>query len=182
MDDHQTTSATPVERTALGIPFNHEKLDALMDEAGIDALIATSKHNIQYLLGGYRFFFFDYMDAVGVSRYLPVFVYPKGRPDQAAYFGNALESYEKQLDKFWTPTVKTRSWGTVDAMQLGADYLRGLDHPIRTVGVEMGFLPADAHAALRQGVPNSEIVECLRVLELLRARKTPDELSLLRQA
>src|SRR6185436_4643331 len=84
MDDHQTTSATPVERTALGIPFNHEKLDALMDEAGIDALVATSKHNIQYLLGGYRFFFFDYMDAIGVSRYLPVFVYPKGRPDQAA--------------------------------------------------------------------------------------------------
>jgi Xaa-Pro aminopeptidase len=182
MDGVGTAVARKHESAGLSVPFDHDKLDSLMDEAGIDALIITSKHNIQYLLGGYRFFFFDYMDAVGVSRYLPVFVYPKGRPDQAAYFGNALEGYEKQLDKFWTPTVKTRSWGTVDAMQFGADYLRGLDHPIRTVGVEMGFLPADAHAALRQGVPNSEIVECLRVLELLRARKTPDELSLLRQA
>src|SRR5438034_2817946 len=118
MDNHQTASATPVERTALGIPFDHEKLDALMDEAGIDALVVTSKHNIHYLLGGYRFFFFDVMDAVGISRYLPILVYPKGRPDQAAYFGNALEGYEKQLDKFWTPKVETSSCGTVDAMGL----------------------------------------------------------------
>ena len=38
------------------VPFDSQKLDSLMDEAGIDALIVTSKHNIQYLLGGYRFF------------------------------------------------------------------------------------------------------------------------------
>ena len=50
-----------------------------MDDAGIDVLIATSKHNVQYLLGGHRSIFFDYMDAMGISRYLPVLVYPKGR-------------------------------------------------------------------------------------------------------
>ena len=30
-------------------------------------LIVTSKHNVQYTLGGYRFFMFDYMDAIGLS-------------------------------------------------------------------------------------------------------------------
>jgi len=182
MDGHGTATARKIHAAGLSVPFDHEKLDALMDEAGLDALVVTSKHNIQYLLGGYRFFFFDVMDAVGVSRYLPVFVYPKGRPDQAGYFGNALESYEKQLDKFWTPTTQTTTWGTVDAMRLASDHLRRLDRPVRSVGVEMGFLPADAHAALRQGVPNCEIVESLRVLERLRARKTPAELALLREA
>ena len=54
-----------------------------MEEAGIDALIVTSKHNIQYLLGGYRFFFFDHFDAIGVSRYLPILVYVKGHPERA---------------------------------------------------------------------------------------------------
>jgi hypothetical protein len=48
-----------------GRPFDGNLLDRLLDEAGIDVLIATSKHNIQYLLGGYRFFFFDHFDAIG---------------------------------------------------------------------------------------------------------------------
>src|SRR5438105_2906775 len=181
MDGHGRATASKDAAPKLDVPFDHEKLDALMDEAGIDALVVTSKHNIQYLLGGYRFFFFDVMDAVGVSRYLPIFVYPKGRPDQAAYFGNALEGYEKQLDKFWTPEVETSSWGTVDAMGLASDYLRRLDRSMRTVGVEMGFLPVDAHAVLRERVPNCEIIESLRVLERLRARKAPAELALLRE-
>ena len=43
------------------VPFDQAKLDRLLDEAGIDVLVVTSKHNIQYLLGGYRFFFFDFM-------------------------------------------------------------------------------------------------------------------------
>lgn len=38
-------------------PFDTARLDRLMDEAGINLLVATSKHNIQYLLGGHRSFF-----------------------------------------------------------------------------------------------------------------------------
>ena len=30
------------------------RLDELMEAAGIDVLLATSKHSVQYLLGGYR--------------------------------------------------------------------------------------------------------------------------------
>ena len=35
-----------------GVPFDSGLVDRLMDEAGIDVLVATSKHNVQYLLGG----------------------------------------------------------------------------------------------------------------------------------
>src|SRR3954449_826315 len=118
MDGHGTAAARKLDTPELGVPFDHQKLDALMDEAGIDALVVTSKHNVQYLLGGYRFFFFDYMDAIGVSRYLPVFVYPKGRPDRSAYIANTMEAYEKELNRFWVPSVKTASWGTLDATRL----------------------------------------------------------------
>src|SRR5690606_907500 len=96
------------------LPFDAAKLDALMDDAGIDALVVTSKHNVQYLLGGYRFFFFDQMDAIGISRYLPVLIYPKGRPEDALYVGNVMEGYEHELGRFWTPTVKTTAWGSLD--------------------------------------------------------------------
>jgi Xaa-Pro aminopeptidase len=75
-------ASTAPSRSA--VPFDTSRLDLLMEEAGIDVLIASSKHNVQYLLGGHRAFFFDYMDAMGLSRYLPVFVYPKGAPQKAA--------------------------------------------------------------------------------------------------
>ncbi|MEJ2375782.1 MAG: aminopeptidase P family N-terminal domain-containing protein, partial [Pseudolabrys sp.] len=44
-------NASPAK--SLAIPFDHARLDRLMDEAGIDVLLATSKHNVQYLLGGH---------------------------------------------------------------------------------------------------------------------------------
>src|SRR2546421_12778490 len=82
------------------IPFDTAQLDRLLGEAGIDALLVTSKHNVQYLLGGYRFFFFDYMDAMGTSRYLPVLVYRRGRPEQAAYIGYRLRAVGDEVRKF----------------------------------------------------------------------------------
>ena len=52
------------------LPFDNHLLDRLMDEARIDVALTTSKHNVQYLLGGHRTFFFDHMEAMGPSRYL----------------------------------------------------------------------------------------------------------------
>src|SRR5262245_64984677 len=86
------------------IPFDVHHLDQLLEDAGIDVLVATSKHNVQYLLGGYRFFFFDTMDAIGTSRYLPALVYRKGNPGDAAYVGCAMETYEEENGRFW-PTA-----------------------------------------------------------------------------
>ncbi len=102
-----------------GLPFAADHLDRLMDDANLDVLVLTSKHNIQYLLGGYRFFFFDAMDAIGVSRYLPVIVYVKGRPQDSGYIGNTMESYERELGKFWMPTVLTNSWSSVEFGRAG---------------------------------------------------------------
>src|SRR5437870_6263572 len=99
------------------IPFDAARLDRLMDDAGIDVLLATSKHNVQYLLGGHRAFFFDYMDAMGLSRYLPIVIYPKGAPEKAAFIGHRLESYQREVQAFWIPEVQTQASGSLDAME-----------------------------------------------------------------
>jgi Xaa-Pro aminopeptidase len=171
-------------KNALGeapIPFDKARLDALLDEAGIDALVISSKHNIQYLFGGYRFFFFDHFDAIGVSRYLPLLVYVKGRPDVSTYIGHAMESYERDLGKFWTPSLQAAS-GSVDAARLASDWLAKLDPHVRRVGLERAFLPADSEETLRRALPRIEFVEAHLPLERLRACKTPEELELLRKA
>ena len=164
------------------IPFDTKHLDRLMEAAGIDVLIANSKHNIHYLLGGHRSIFFDYMDAMGVSRYLPLLIYPKGAPEKAAFFGHRLESHQKEVQPFWTPESHTNCYGSVDAMQKATDYVRKSGVKAKRIGVEMAFLPADAAMALRGAFKDSEIKDGLFVLERLRAKKRPDELALLRKA
>ena len=129
-------------------PFDTALLDRLMDEAGLDVLIATSKHNVQYLLGGHRSFFFDNMDAIGISRYLPAFVYPKGAPEKAAYFGHGMETYQTQLKPFWVSEVNTKSGGSVDVMQKAADYARALMKKPGRIGVELAFMPANSLTTL----------------------------------
>ena len=164
------------------IPFDTTHLDRLMDAAGIDVLIANSKHNIQYLLGGHRSIFFDYMDAMGISRYLPILAYPKGAPEKAAFFGHRLEAHQREVRPFWTPEGNTSSGGSLDAIGRAVEYVGKSGVKAKRVGVEMAFLPADAAAALKSGLPASELKDALFVLERLRAKKRPDELAMLRKA
>ena len=163
-------------------PFDTARADRLMEEAGIDVLLATSKHNAGYLLGGYRFFFFSTMDAIGHSRYLPIVIYVKGRPEEAAYIGNAMEGWEHANRPFWTPTVHLSSWGTTDAAKLAIAHLGKIGKAGARIGIEPGFLPADAHAALTEGTGSAGLADATGVLEWLRAIKTPAELAKLRTA
>ena len=173
-------SAQP--RSGLAIPFDHDRLDRLMEAAGIDVAIATSKHNVQYLLGGHRANFFDYMDATGVTRYLPVFVYPKGAPEKAAYIGHRLEKFQTQVKALWTPETQTNTAGSVDAMQKAVDYVKKAGIKTKRVAVEFGFLPYDASLVLRAAFPDADLVDALYVLERQRAKKSAGELAKLKIA
>jgi Xaa-Pro aminopeptidase len=163
-------------------PFDTALLDRLMDEAGVDVLVATSKHNVQYLLGGHRAFFFESMDAMGLSRYLPVFVYQKGAPQKAGFFGHRMEGFQNEVKPFWVSEVNTKSSGAVDVMEKAVDYLRRLAPNAKRIAIETAFIPLDSAAVLRKAFPNAETVDALFVLERLRARKTPQELEMLKIA
>ncbi|UPJ53453.1 aminopeptidase P family protein [Bradyrhizobium sp. 200] len=164
------------------IPFDTAKLDLLMEAAGLDILVATSKHNVQYLLGAERAIFFDYMDALGVSRYLPVVIYPKGVPDKAVYIGHRLETHQRAVAPLWVPLVRTEGNGSVDAISKAVGLIKDAGVPMKRVGVEMPFLPMDAGKALSDALPESEIKDALLVLERLRAVKSPAELARLKKA
>ena len=164
------------------IPFDVDRLDQLLDEAGIDVLVATSKHNVQYLLGDYKFFFFEAMDAIGVSRYLPAVVYQKGKPESAAYVGNSMEAYEKELGKFWPQSLYLSTWTAHDTMQRVVEHIAKLGPGVRRVGIEAAFLPADAENELRRGLSNVDIVDAFFPLERLRAVKSPKEIEYLQLA
>ena len=161
---------------------NLARIDRLMDEAGLDALVVTSKHNVQYLLGGYRFIFFSAMDAIGHSRYLPIVVYRRGGAETAAYIGNRMEGGEHANHPFWTPTVLPACWGSVDAAETAVAHLKKIGAAQGRIGIEPGFLPVDAWQVLAGALGADRLADATGMLEQMRAIKTPAELDLLRQA
>ena len=156
------------------------RIDQLMEAAGLDVLVATSKHNTQYLLGGYRFLFFSAMEAIGHSRYLPVVIYRRCRADQAAFIGNKMEEGEHANFPFWTPTVLPATWGSVDAATLAVDHLRKIGADGLRIGIEPSFLPVNAYQVLASACP--QLIDATGMMEQMRAIKTEAELGLLRQA
>jgi Xaa-Pro dipeptidase len=168
--------------TTIAVPFDQALVDRIMDEAGLDVLLASSKHNVQYLLGGYRFIFFAAMDAIGHSRYLPVLIYEKGAPQHAGYVGNRMEAGEHQVHPFWTPSVQTTCWGTVDAANAAAAHLKTIGKDRARIGYEPAFLSADAYLALRNALPDAKFIDATHALERVRAIKTPEEIDKLRKA
>jgi Xaa-Pro aminopeptidase len=168
---------------ATGVPpFDSDRLDGLMERSGIDIIIATSKHNTRDLLGGYSYFFFAGFDAIGNSRYLPVVVYFRGRPDLTYYVGNAMEEHERQLGKIWTPNVKLSAWNSIDAMEAATSYIDSAAASGAVIGIESSFIPKDAADLIGKRLTGYDVRDGQRTLELLRAIKSPEELSLLRTA
>ena len=167
-----------MNETQLGPDFSSDRLDGFLEEAGIDVALISSKHNVQYLLGGHRHHFFDYMDAVGVSRYLPIIVYIKGRPGEAAYIANrnekdGLAMRQAERPGAWPPTVLPGASGSPDAMKLAIEHLRRSDALGLRVGIEFGFLPADAAFMLRYACTGPALLDAHRPLNgsaLLRRR------------
>ncbi len=122
------------------------------------------------------------MDAIGHSRYLPLVIYEKGKPERAAYIGNKMESAEHQVHPFWTPEVHTATWGSLDAAALAAEYFSKLGRMDARIGIEPAFLPSDAYIALRKAMPEAKVFDATGTFERMRALKTPEELAKLRKA
>lgn len=168
--------------TTVTTPFDRYRLDALCEEHAVDAVLATTKHNVQYLLGGYRYFFFANMDAIGLSRYLPVLGYLKGRADEAFYVGCGNEDWGTETFPFWMTDIRNESWSSIDSARIAAAALhdRGLSRG--TIAVEYAFIPADAMDTLRSELPDARFVDAQCLLESARAVKSADELVLVRDA
>jgi Xaa-Pro aminopeptidase len=158
------------------VPFDAGRLDRLMDAAGVDAVLACSPHNVQYLLGGYRFFMFAHGTVMGASRYLPFVGYVRASPERTFFVGNPFERGQQEHEPLWVPDVTITSWSTRESGRLAARALTA--RGVRRVAIEPAFLPHDAHAELR----GLELVDGSRLLDELRAVKRPDELALIRAA
>ena len=166
------------------LPFDGARLDRHLDAAGIDLLLATSRHNTRYLLGGYGSLFFAHMEALALSRYLPLVGYPRGHPEMAFYVGAPSEQSQQEVAPLWVPTIRNTAQTSDHAATVAAQLIRegGLAAPALTIGVELPFLPLDAYRVLERLLPAARFVDAVPVLDAVRAVKRPAELQLLQEA
>ncbi|MBO0688121.1 MAG: aminopeptidase P family protein [Candidatus Dormibacteraeota bacterium] len=164
------------------LPFDRNRLDELMAQAGVDLVLATGKHTTKYLLGGYRYHFYAEMEAMGQTRYLNAVGYPRGRPEDAFFVGLPGETPQLDREGIWTPHVRAEAASSVAVATVAADAIESLGLGTGTVAVELPFLPADTYGELARRLPQASLVDGVAVLEGLRAVKSPEELTLLRQA
>ena len=165
-------------------PYDNAKLDRLMDEAGVDLILAHTPHNIRYLSGGYYFHFRERIAAIGPSQYLPFVGIPKGdstRAFQVAWLRRGLPAQrDRRLDTRRHPYESARHRGR--RPDGGRGHPASGDSPKATIGVERAFMPVDAMDTLREELPDARFVESLGILEELRVIKRPDELEIFRRA
>lgn len=162
------------------LPFDNEKLAALMDEAELALLLANTRHNIRYLTGGYYFHFYAHSTRIGRSQYLPLLGLPHRRMTDAFFIAHPEELGQMELHGLWIPHHAIAPRTTISAAEAAAEMIKRLGFANARIGVELSFLPTDAFLVLAQALPQATLVDATPVLAELRAVKTPQELAHLR--
>jgi len=171
-------------------PFMAERLERELYEAGIDLLLATSRHNVRYLTGGYYLPTFQRLEPIGLSHYVPMLVMPRRNFAQSVYIGvsvpdvdevQALEAFGPMWveQRVWVPELRRSVAGLV--AREAARQIRGLGLSGGTIGVEKAFLPLEAFEVLRTELPEATFVDATLALARTRAVKTARELALMRE-
>ncbi len=162
------------------VPFDAKKLHRLMGEAGLDLLLACTRHNVRYLTGGYYYHFHANAARMARSQYLPLVGISTARVEDAFYVCRAEERGQIDAEGFWISNRVDAVRGTVSAAESAIKTIERLGLAGGVIGVELPFLPADAFLALQHGLPKARLVDATAVLDELRAVKTPAELAHLR--
>lgn len=162
------------------IPFDGAKLQQLMEETGVDLVLASTRHNVRYLTGGYVYHFHERSPRVASGQYLAFVGVPRARIEDAFYIGAPSQMRGLDVLPMW---IERRSLETGSAHSSATDaasMAHGLGVATGTIGVEMPFLPASTFVALQAALPHATFVDATDLLHELRAIKTDAEIATLR--
>ncbi len=166
------------------IPFDGERLQRAMRARRADVVLASTRHNVRYLTGGYYLSFYARAPRFGRGQYLSFVGIPASDLASAFYVGrqDGILNEQDYIDVFGPMWVNDRHWikrgasMSASAAEMAAQVLHDKGLAGRTIAIELPFLPADAFEALRRGLPEASFVDATSILAELRAVKRPAEL------
>lgn len=166
------------------IPFDGERLGRAMRARQADVVLASTRHNVRYLTGGYYLSFYARTPRFGRGQYLSLVAIPASNVQSAFYVGrqDGILNEEDYIGVFGPMWITDRHWikrgasMSASAAEAAAQVLRDRGLAGGAIAVELPFLPADAFEALRRSLPEASFVDATPILAELRAVKRPAEL------
>jgi Xaa-Pro dipeptidase len=165
------------------VSFDPQRLFELMREAEVDLLLASTRHNVRYLTGGYYYPLYMWDAHTRGSQYLSFIAIPRGSLADALFIGRPGESEVIEEAGLWLGRcVESTGIGTQPAAAKAAEILKELDLDGGCIAVELPSLPADAFRILVDRLPKANLVDAVPIMDALRALKTAEEVAIIREA
>lgn len=163
--------------------FDARRLSERMRAAGVDVLLASSRHNTRYLTGGYYYPLYLWDAHTRGTQYLSFLVLPAGRLEEAFLVGRPGEAEALEEAEAWPRRChEAPAIGTRPAAAKAVELLRGLHLERASIALELPSLPADALQVLAEGLPQARLVDAVPILDDLRAVKSEAEIRTIREA
>lgn len=158
---------------------NITRLNTLMDEHGLAAVVLRSGTNFTYLAG------FDY--AGTLARHLDFSDSPRGvfvvwpRDGEPALVVNKFAAPRARRDSWLKHIVEVDDYSE-SPLAAVAKVLHDLNVSGERIGFEKMVISAAHWEELRQVLPEAEVCDCTDLMHAVRWLKTPGEISLIREA
>ncbi len=152
---------------------NREKLQALVRDLGLDALVAMSPENFAYVAGVHI------LTVASVRPRQAYAVIPaKGDP----FLGDLLDRKDAR-------GIRGLDQGHRDLREFVDNPIDALTKVLRDrglaggkIGIDLDYLPANSHERLRNNIHNVGLVDTTEAIAAIRCIKTPDEVSFMEKA
>jgi Xaa-Pro aminopeptidase len=158
---------------------NIARLHALMDEAGLDALVLRAGQNLSYLSGiVYPGTLQRHVDLADTTRPVLLLWPRRGQP---LILANKIAAGLAQRDS-WIETVVLYEAYVDSPYRKLAEVIRDAGLAAARVGFEKDYLSAQHWEEIAKAAPSLRMEDCTRLMDRVRWIKTEEEIRLLRRA
>jgi len=162
-------------------PFDATRLVALMEESEVELLLASTRHNIRYLTGGYYYPLYMWDSHARRTQYLSFACIPR-RLDNSFFVGRPGEREVMQEADVWPgQCYESEQIASLSTAARTVEVLKQQRLDALRIAVELPSLPADVFGVLKDLLPNAEFVDAVPIMDKLRAVKRPDEIQRIRE-
>ena len=150
-----------------------QRAKALMEDLGLDAVVASTWENLAYVSGVYI-----YTQRAIPSRRSALLLPGEGDP---TYIFCSIEEIQL-VDATWINDLRGYHEFTEDPIEILIELLREPRFAGKHIGLERRYVGADIVARIESGAPRSNYVDAALFFERMRAIKKPDEIALMEKA